>query len=74
MCFSSNPGNIQLFADTGVPVNAIQYMFLRIILGVTKNSSKLANLVETGQLPLITNVITSMVNFGFTFPILIVQF
>ena len=66
MFFSSNPGNTQLFGDnTGVSVNNIQYMFLRVILGVTKNSSKLAILIETGQLPLITNVITSIVKFWF---------
>ena len=65
MCFKSKPDNIQLFSESGFTVNSLQYTFLRIILGVSKHSSKLAILTETGQLPLITKVISSMINFLF---------
>ena len=66
LCFSSNPNNIKCFTEnSNSSVSNIQLMFLRIILGVSKKSSKWAILSETGELPLISRVSINIIKYWF---------
>ena len=66
LCFNSNIRNTMMFQDNSQVLSTnIQNIFLRIILGVGKKTSKWAILSETGRIPLCVKVMINMVKYWF---------
>ena len=63
LSFHSNVLDQSIEANPSVPVSSIQLLFFRIILGVSKKTSKFGIFSELGELPLILRVVQNMIKY-----------